>query len=263
MRDILADLDHGFETKRGDPMTAAQTSMRPKLPKRFYTDVTVEEGENGFAILLDGSTIRTPGKIAIAVATRTAAQLVADEFGAQKDVLDPATMPMFRLANTAIDGVARDPQAVVEDIIRFSGTDLLCYRASEPQELVELQRRHWDGPLDWIEQRAGARFNLAEGVMHVTQPRETIAAFGNLLRPVSDPVMLAALHSMTTLLGSAILALAVFEGHLSHAEAWNAAHVDEDWQISQWGSDEEAEANRIRRWVEMDAAARMIDALRG
>jgi hypothetical protein len=121
-------------------------------------------------------------------------------------------MPCYRLVNTAIDGVATDPQAVLEDVVRFFGSDLLCYRAGDPEALVAAQRDAWDGPLAWAEDLAGSRFALAEGIMHVAQPRETLSAMGVHLRQITDPVALAALHSMTTLTGSAILALARFAG---------------------------------------------------
>lgn len=262
MRDILNDLDAGRAEAR-DPVKAAQEAMRAPLPRRFYKTAEIAPDADGFAVHLDGRPARTPGRTIIALATEPAAQIVADEFAAQGETLDPATMPAFRLVNTAIDGVAADPQAVVEDVIRFFGTDLLCYRADAPETLVEAQRAKWDGPLDWAERQAGARFVLAEGVMHVAQPRETLAALGALVRQIDDPVGLAALHSMTTLTGSAILAFGTFRGEWSAAEAWEAAHVDEDFNIAQWGEDAEARAMRARRWREMEAAERMVGALSG
>jgi len=236
--------------------------MRTPLPRRFYDQVTVEPSGDGFAVLLDGKVARTPGRAQIVLATAPAGQMVADEFVAQSEFIDPSTMPAFRLVNTAVDGVATDPQAVIEDVVRFFGSDLLCYRADGPDKLVAAQREKWDGPLEWAEQRAGSRFVLAEGVMHVAQPKPTLAAMGALVKQVADPVSLAALHSMTTLTGSAILAFGVHCGAFSARQAWTAAHVDEDFNIAQWGEDAEAEAARARRWLEMDAAARIVDALR-
>lgn len=262
MRDILSDLEAELAVGQADPMGSAQRSMRTRLPKRFYEQVEVRQNDNGgFEILLDGRPVKTPGMTILSFVTEAAARLVADEFAAQRDVLDPKLMPCYRLANTAIDGVASDMQSVVEDILRFCGSDLLCYRAEAPEELVNRQRAVWDGPLAWVENKLGAQFTLAEGVMHITQPRATIAAFGAQIKPINDPVVLAALHSMMTLTGSAILALAVFDTHMSAAEAWNSAHVDEDYNIEQWGEDEEAKERRTARWAEMDAADRMIKAL--
>ena len=260
MRDILSDL-HGDEPNR-DPMRSAQAAMRTPLPKRFYEAVDVAPEGDGFGVQLDGRPAKTPGRAVIVLATEAAARIVADEFDAQGTEVDPATMPAWRLVNTAIDGVAADPQAVVEDIVRFFGSDLVCYRADGPEALIAAQRQKWDGPLDWAEQIAGSRFALAEGVMHVTQPKPALAAMGALVKHIADPVELAALHSMTTLTGSAILAYGVFRGQWSAEDAWSAAHVDEDFNIAQWGEDAEAMATRARRWSEMAAAARMIAALR-
>lgn len=263
MRDILTDLEEILAQGQADPMGSAQRSMRPKLAKRFYKDVAVSQQADGaFAVLLDGRPVKTPGKKSLAFVKAPVAQLVADEFAAQKEELDPVTMPCFRLANTAFDGVALDMQAVIEDILRFSGSDLLCYRAEGPEDLVAKQRDAWDSPLAWVEALIGAHFNLAEGVMHVAQPRETIAGFGAQIRQIEDPVDLAAFHSMMTLTGSAILALATYKSHLSAAECWRAAHVDEDHVIEQWGEDAEAKERRVQRWAEMDAADRMIKAAR-
>jgi chaperone required for assembly of F1-ATPase len=257
--------DHLFDREAGqgpeNPMKAAQEAMRAPLPKRFYKVADVTPQGDGHAVQLDGRTAKTPGRAPLVLATAAAARLVADEFAAQGETIDPATMPCYRLVNTAIDGVAADPQAVLEDVVRFFGTDLVCYRAGEPEALVAAQREKWDGPLAWAEELAGSRFALAEGIMHVAQPRETLAAMGVHLRQIADPVALAALHSMTTLTGSAILALGTLRGAWSADEAWTAAHVDEDFNIAQWGEDAEAKARRARRGTEMDAAARMVRAL--
>ncbi|QKV20533.1 ATPase [Oricola thermophila] len=244
-------------------MASAQANMRRQLPKRFYEQVSTGERDGAFHVLLDGRAVKTPGKNALAFATAGAAALVAKEFEAQGEEIDPATMPCYRLANTAFDGVASDMQSVLEDILRFSGSDLLFYRADSPRELVERQRRSWDPVVEWAERLAGIQLNLAEGVIHVEQPRELFTALGVHLKEVDDPVVLAAIHSMTTLTGSALLALAVRKGELTAREAWDAAHVDEDWNISQWGEDAEAKERRTRRWAEMDAADRLVKALAG
>ena len=186
---------------------------------------------------------------------------MADEFAAQVETIDPVSMPVTRLVNTAIDGVATDPQAVLEDILRFASSDLLCYRADGPQGLVIRQNEHWDPVIDWARATLGARFNLAEGVIHVEQPRETIAVLGAHLARRAEPLRLAAMHLMTSLTGSALLAIAVEAGELDSEAAWNAGHVDEDWQIEHWGQDAEAVARRSARKRDMMAAAGLIEAL--
>ncbi len=174
----------------------------------------------------------------------------------------PATMPVTRLVNTALDGVAMDTQAVFEDILRFSSSDLLCYRAEGPELLVQRQTGQWDPVLDWAANDLGARFILIEGVMHHEQPREAIAAFDVTLRRHDSALALASLHTITTLTGSALLALAFAERHLTMDEVWSLAHLDEDWTIEHWGSDEEGELRRAKRFEEFKAAAEVFLALK-
>lgn len=253
MRDLLEQMEE--EKRQAQPMAAAQAPMRPQLPKRFYTQADIASGEDGFAIQLDGKPVRTPGRKPLVFENEGLARLVAAEWQAQETEIDPATMPATRLLNTALDGVAADPQAVFEDILKYASSDLLCYRAGSPQGLVERQNEHWDPVVDWLRDEVGAAFVLGEGVMHVAQPREAVAVFSAQLRRHDGPIRLACLHTFTSLTGSAFLALAIAEGRLSAEDAWAAAHVDEDWNISFWGEDAEAAARRAARWLEMKAAA--------
>ena len=163
-------------------------------------------------------------------------------------------MPVTRLVNTAIDGVATDTQAVLEDVLRFSSSDLVFYRADSPDALVHRQAEAWDPIIDWARSTLGARFFLAEGVMHVEQPREAIAAVGVHLRQREEPFRLAALHVITSITGSALLALAFEAGAIDAEAVWAAAHVDEDWNIEHWGLDEEAAARRAFRKRDMMGA---------
>jgi chaperone required for assembly of F1-ATPase len=262
MRDILNDLEAGPVLSDPDPVRRAQLQMRTPQPKRFYKDVTVAEGGGGFTVQLDGRPVKTPGKALLVLPTEAAAGLVAKEFAAQGETLDLASIPVYRLVNTAIDGVANDTQAVVEDILRFSSSDLLCYRADGPETLVRRQNEAWDPVLDWARAALGARFLLAEGVIHVEQPREAIAAIGVHVNQRAEPLRLAALHVMTSLTGSALLALAVDSGELDAEVAWKAAHVDEDFQAEHWGQDAEALARRANRKRDMMAAAELVEAIR-
>lgn len=262
MREILSDLEAGNYLSDPDPVRRAQIQMKTPLPKRFYKEVSVSKGDGGFAVHLDGRSVRTPARALLSLPTEKAARLVADEFTAQEEVIDPVSMPVMRLVNTALDGVANEQQAVLEDILRFASSDLLCYRADTPQGLVDSQNTHWDPVMDWACSTLGARFKLAEGVIHVEQPRESIAVLGSYLAQRSGSLRLAALHLMTSLTGSALLALAVEAGELDAEAAWLAAHVDEDWQISQWGQDAEAVARRNARHRDFTAAVQMLEALR-
>jgi chaperone required for assembly of F1-ATPase len=235
-------------------------SMRAPLPRRFYEHVSVAEtagGADGWRILLDGRGVKTTAKRDFALPTRALAEAVAAEWAAQAKEIDPASMPVTRIVNSALDGVASQRDEVAADIVTFSGSDLLCYRADAPDGLVRAQAAHWDPVLAWAEAEIGAKFTRTVGIVHVAQPKAACAAIARAVKPY-QPVPLAALHVMTTLTGSALLALAHACGRLTVEEAWAAAHVDEDWQISQWGEDHEAVARRALRWVEMQAAARVL-----
>ncbi|CAN7302527.1 ATP12 family chaperone protein [Rhizobium sp. LjRoot258] len=261
MRDLLNDIAEGLS--HPDPIRRAQIQMKKPLPKRFYKTVTVGELNEGLAIELDGKAIRTPARKLLVVATKPLAELLVREWDAQADLIDPSTMPVTRLVNTAIDGVAPDKQAVFEDILRFSSSDLICYRADAPQALVERQKELWDPVLDWAGNSLGARFILIEGVMHRDQPREAISAFSAALRRHDNATVLAALHTITTLTGSALLALAFAEGVLPAKKVWSLAHLDEDWTIEHWGSDEESEERREKRFEDFNAAADVFLAMKG
>ena len=238
-------------------------SVTAPLRKRLYVNVTVERAgpEVGFAILLDGRRVRTPTKMPLIVPSRALAEAIATEWRAQGERIEPQTMPLSKLAITAIDGVRGATAAVAADIVKFAGSDLLCYRAEGPEGLIQRQAEVWDPLLVWIEAELDAGFNLAEGVMPVEQSR---AALDLIAAEVArfDPLSLTCLHVMTTLTGSALLALAHAKGRLSADGAWAAAHIDEDWQISQWGEDAEAAEHRAMRWAEMQAASRFLELLR-
>lgn len=261
MRELLTDIEADILLSDPDPVRRAQNQMRKDLPKRFYKAVSVVPADGGFAIQLDGRPARTPGRAFIVLPTEAAAQIVADEFAAQETVIDPVSMPTMRLANTVIDGVANEPEAVAEDMLRFAGSDLLCYRADTPDGLIARQNAAWDPVLDWAASKLGARMTLAEGVIHVAQPPAAIQALKIHLANRMEPFRLGAMHLMTSLSGSALLALAVEAGELSAEQAWEASNVDEDWQVEHWGQDSEAVARRNARWRDFDAAARLIRSL--
>lgn len=251
MRDIFDDL---FQPAL-DPIEAARRPMRPAQRRRFYATAEVGESD-GFGILLDGKPVRTPARRPLAAPTRALAQAIAEEWQAQGEFIVPADMPITRLANSIIDGVIDAYEPVAADIGNYFGSDLLLYRADSPPGLVERQTRHWQPVLDWAQKALGVRFRLAQGVIHVTQPAHALASARAALP--ADPWRLGALHAITTLTGSALLALALMRDRLSVEEAWQAAHVDEDWNMDQWGHDEIALARRDARFAEMQAAATVL-----
>ena len=238
-----------------DPMRAAQANMRPPPVGRFYKAVEVREADGRHALLLDGRGARTPGRNPLAARSRALMLKVAEEWERQRETIDPANMPLTRLLNSAIDGVAHTMAETRADILGYAGSDLLCYRAEEPENLVVRQAHAFDPVLRWAAETLRARLKVTTGVIHVAQPPEALAAIAAALDACEGPVALAALSVMTTLTGSALLALAVGRGFLSPEAAWQAAHVDEDFQAERWGADGEATARRQARWREFAAAA--------
>ncbi len=243
------------------PKRLGQEAMRPPLPKRFYTHVILSNLPIGYAILLDGRPVKTPKKSPFAVPTQALAELIATEWLAQGTHIDPETMPLTRLANTTLDAVIPNLDAVRDDIVAFAGTDALCYRAQNPADLATLQAATWDPILAWAATELGAHFAVTNAILHQTQPDAALAAIATILESY-DAWQITALHVITTLTGSAILALAVARHHLTAEQAWVAAHCDEDWQAAHWGSDEEATARRTYRWGQMKAAAAFLATLR-
>lgn len=251
-----------MSTSDGTPprRPGAPPAPRP-LPKRFYTAVSIGPVEvGGAALLLDGKVAKTPKRAELRLPTLALAQAVAGEWAAQDHEIAPARMPLTRLANTAIDGVTGRTGEVAADIVKYAGSDLVCYRAEQPQSLVRRQAELWDPVLTWAAEQFGHDFQVASGIVAVSQPDAALQAMATLLSPL-DPFRLTGLHAITTLTGSALLALGVMRRAWSADDAWNAAHVDEDWQIAQWGEDAEARKRRQARAAEMLAAARMLALL--
>ena len=243
---------------RGDgPVKAAPRLARQELPRRFYRSAAIAEHGQGFAVTLDGRQARTPGKNPLVVAIRAVAEALAAEWQGQGEKIDPATMPLTRIANSAIDRVAGEMESVRAEIVKYAGSDLVCYRGEGPASLLAAQEAAWGPVLAWVRGALGARFVLVAGIVAVDQPAESLKAVEAALADL-DPLRLAAVHVVTTLTGSALIALAVLNGALTPEEAWAAAHVDEDWQMDQWGRDEMALARRAARWREMQAAALIL-----
>jgi len=255
VRDVFDDL---FQREPIDPVEAARRAVRPQLPRRFYESAGAGEAEGEFRLLLDGRPVRTPARHVLAAPTRALAQAIADEWQAQGEWIDPARMPLTRLANSILDGVGTAVAPVAAETARYLGSDLLFYRAEVPA-LAARQAALWDPVLDWVREELGANFILSERIVFVEQPAAALASARRAIP--EDPWRLGALHSMTTLTGSALLGLAVLRGRLCAEDAWHTAHVDEDWNFEQWGRDAPALERRAFRFVEMQAAATLLAAL--
>lgn len=256
MRDIFDEI---FENKPLDPMVSARQGARASMRKRFYKQAQVGEAIAAgadFPLLLDGKPVMTPARRALAAPQRLLADAIALEWESQSEVIDPARMPLTRLANVIIDGVAVKPAPVADEIVQYLGSDLVCYRAGTPPGLVARQNELWNPVLDWARDALGARFILIEGIVFAEQPAAAIAAVRAVIP--SNPWRLGAVASITTISGSALMALALDAGAFESDVIWAAAHADEDWQMTQWGRDDMAMDRRAARFVEYKAAVKVL-----
>lgn len=215
----------------------------PPSPKRFYAQVGVVETPDGYCIELDGRDLKTDAKRVLYVPTRKLAEAVAAEWDAQADEIDMASMPLTRLSKTAADRGSIDRDLMIDDILKFSNSDLLCYRATGPDTLVKRQTAGWQPVLDWAEETLGVRLAVSGGLDVLEQPAASLANLESHVEALSD-FELVGLARATALLGSVVLAMALFKGHLQVQEAWSLSLLDELWQLEMWGEDEEARARR-------------------
>ncbi|WJW79838.1 ATP12 family protein [Bartonella sp. TP] len=229
--------------------------------KRFYKLAKVDFKDKGYAVLLDNKIVKTPAGNQLLLPSFQVAQFIAKEFMAQNDVIMPSSMPVTRIANTVLDGIVSDPQAIIEDILRMAAHDLLFYRVQEPQALAKLQGECWDNLLDKIYELTGAHFNLTYELTHIVQPSESIKLLGMFLRRFNTPFALGALHVMSSLMSSALIALLISAKELSLHQAWEAANIEQNWCIESWGSDDEIVKARLQDFEQVKAAYDLFHAL--
>ena len=229
--------------------------------KRFYRDATVAPGEDGYSVTLDGKPLRTPGKAELRVPSRALAEAIAAEWRAQVGEVRPQNLPLTRLANTALDLVTPRRAQIVAEIANYAGTDLLCYRAEHPPELVARQARIWQPLLDWAAERY-APLSVTAGVLPCAQPVESLAAFTAAVEAF-DAMRLAALHLATAACGSLVLALALAEMRLDPESAFAAAQLEESFEIERWGEDAEQTRRRAALQDDIALAARFVALLNG
>ena len=230
--------------------------MTPR--RRFYKDVTVTDD---LGIALDGRTVKTPLKRPLRLPTRALAEAVAAEWAGQGNEIDPSGMILTKLANTAIDRVQGDRPRIEAEVLDYANSDLVCYRADRPPDLVARHVKNWDPVVDWARTTLDAPFEVTEGVIHKAQPETAIAAHALALSALTD-FELAAYYSIMTLTGSALLAMMLARRATVPEAAWIAAHVDEDYQIEQWGQDSEAQARRAARYAEFMSCCRFMGLAR-
>lgn len=227
---------------------------------RFWKEVAVERGGDGWTVALDGRPVKTPARAALVVPTDRLAQAIADEWRAVEDEVDPRRMPLTGLANAAIDRIAPERRAIAGGIARYAEADLACYRSEWPPQLVERQDEAWDALLRWARRRFDVDFATTGGLMHIPQPQATVERLAHEVAAL-DPFRLAALSTLVTVGGSLIAGLAVLEKGMTAEEAWSAVSIDDRWQLEQWGADAEAELALDNRRRDFFAAARFVDLL--
>lgn len=254
MREFLDDAHQ----HREDGYGRAQAHVKQQLPKRFYKDATVAAVEGGFAATLDGRVPKTPGLKQVVMPSAAIAEAVAAEWAAQGEFIDPRTMPMTRLVNSAVEAGEEAMPALREEIVKYAGNDLLLYRADAPATLVKQQEDVWDEALVKLARQFGVSFQPTIGIVHQPQPPATLARLGEAL--ASEALFsLTALNAVTSITGSGLLALALRHRLLDAERVWRAAHVDEDHNIALWGEVEEITVRRAKRRAEFDAAARLLE----
>jgi chaperone required for assembly of F1-ATPase len=230
--------------------------------KRFWTEALPQPAGGGWEVALDGRPLRTPGRVPLLLPTEAMADAIAAEWAGITGEVKPGAMPLTGLANAAVDIVSADPSGFAASLALYAASDLTCYRAEAPVELVARQAAGWEPALKAVEARHGLLFQRTAGIGHVAQPPATLQAIEALLAAL-PPFQLAALQPLVTISGSAVLALAHLDGALSWEEAFAASQLDEDWQAEQWGADTEAQNARAHREAEFGAAARFLALSRG
>ena len=231
--------------------------VRP-LPRKFYKLATVTEG---LGIALDGRTVKTPMKASLILPSHKLAEAIAAEWNEQVLVINPAAMPLTKLANTAIDRAGGERKFVAGQVVEFSGSDMVCYRADAPVKLVQLQSAAWDPVVAWARSVLRADFKMVSGVMHQAQSPNTIIAVDRHVAGLSNFELTVA-HNLTTLTGSALLGLMLTAGAIPAEGGWNAAHVEEDFQIETWGQDDEAQARRAFRRIDFDGSLQFLNLIK-
>ena len=225
--------------------------------KRFWREARVVEREDGFAIALDDRPVRTPGKRTLVVPNRALADAIADEWRGQGDTVEPSEMPLTRYANSAADGVTLRRAEVIDEVARYGASDLICYRATDPPELVERQSVGWQPLVDWMASDFGIRLEIVSGVLPVAQSQATVDAF-HVAVSAFDDFPLTGLHAAAAACGSLVIALALARGRLDAEAAWSLSQLDETYQIERWGEDAEAADRRARLLADIEAASRFM-----
>ncbi|HWA20254.1 MAG TPA: ATP12 family protein [Devosia sp.] len=256
MREFLEDAHE----HREDGYGRAQAHAAQQLPKRFYKEVGVASLEGGYGVTLDGKSPRTPGMKLVTVPNRAVAEAMAAEWRAQGEYIDPMTMPLTRIVNSAVEAGEEAVPALRDEIVKYASNDLLLYRAESPESLVRRQEEIWDGLLVELARHFGIAFQPTIGIVHQAQPAANAV---KLAAALADENLfgLTAINAITSITGSGLLAIAHRHGLADREQVWVAAHLDEDHNIGLWGEVEEITERRAKRRLEFDAAADLLQML--
>lgn len=229
--------------------------------KVFWSEVDIKEAQNGFQILLDGRNVKTPQKVILEVPTDKLAAVIADEWRGLENEVDPQKLPITKLANAAIDKVAVQSEPIIDMLAEYATTDLLCYRATYPVALADRQEEIWQPLLVWFENTHSVTLQIGSGVMPIAQAPEVLGACREVLRQYSN-FELAAVYDLITLSGSFVIGQATAKGQIAVSDAWSASRIDEDWQIQEWGEDEDAQSLASTRQKAFERAAFVLNLLK-
>ncbi len=258
MREFLEDVHEHMNDGYGRAQAHNKTPMR----KRFYKEVSAAPIEGGFSINLDGRPTKTPGHKLVHVLSETLAVKMVGEWEVQEEFIDPRTMPLVRLVNSAVEGGVDVEAALREEVVKFAGNDLMLFRADSPRELVALQTEHWGSALARIEKHFGVKFESVIGIVNKNQPQASLDCLATDLENLGF-MELTALVSITGLTGSGLLAFALRHGLIEADQVWDLAHVDETYNAKNWGADAEAIARLEKRKIEFDAAVTVLELTGG
>ena len=228
--------------------------------KRFYREAAAKPSRDGYTVALDGRPIRTPAGAAFELPSLPLAEALAGEWEAQEEQIKPHTMPLTQLAATGLDRISVQREAIIAEMLRYAGTDLLCYWATDQAELAARQQLMWEPLLQWAAEEHGARLSVTTGILPLAQPGEAIDALRDAIEDAND-LELAALSSVAAATGSLVVALALAEGEIDAETAFEVSQVEETFQIEQWGEDEEAVDRRARLKADIAAADRFLELL--
>lgn len=211
--------------------------------RRFYKTATVAKRNDKFVIELDGKTVKTPEKAVCFIPTKEMADIVAKEWNAQEKEIDTFSMPITKMVNTAIDRVEKRRADLIDELVNYASSDQICYRADYPDELIEQQNNLWNPLLKRIKEIYSIDLKVTTGIIHIEQSKDQLDKIRSVIEEI-ESFKLTAFHSMTTVTGSVTIAFNLFGRHITIDQAWEAGHLDENFQTSQWGIDAEAEERR-------------------